>query len=93
MKKMDSTATGSWTPDNNPASSAAKNSCHPNLKVLYFMEKGTHASGDGIIYKRTVIRTSASMFQPDSLHVCQFQSHLTGIKEIHEYLCKYWDHV
>lgn len=33
MKKMDNTATGSWTLDNNPTSSAVKNSCHPNLKV------------------------------------------------------------
>ncbi|XP_042268741.1 solute carrier organic anion transporter family member 1C1-like isoform X1 [Thunnus albacares] len=34
MKKMDNTATGSWTPDNNPPSSTVKNSCHPNLKMF-----------------------------------------------------------
>ncbi|TMS05841.1 solute carrier organic anion transporter family member 1C1 isoform X1 [Larimichthys crocea] len=34
MKKMDNTATGSWTPDNNPTSSTMKNSCHPNLKMF-----------------------------------------------------------
>ncbi|XP_044049477.1 solute carrier organic anion transporter family member 1C1-like isoform X1 [Siniperca chuatsi] len=34
MKKMDNTATGSWTLDNNPTSSAVKNSCYPNLKMF-----------------------------------------------------------
>ncbi|GLD58892.1 solute carrier organic anion transporter family member 1C1-like protein [Lates japonicus] len=34
MKKMDNTATGSWTLDNKPTSSAVKNSCHPNLKMF-----------------------------------------------------------
>ncbi|KAK5867174.1 hypothetical protein PBY51_011689 [Eleginops maclovinus] len=34
MKKMDNTAAGSWTPDDNPTSSTAKNSCHPNLKMF-----------------------------------------------------------
>lgn len=41
MKNMDNTATGSWTPDNNPPSSTAKNSCHPNLKVLYSLTRKT----------------------------------------------------
>ncbi|XP_068458813.1 solute carrier organic anion transporter family member 1C1-like [Clinocottus analis] len=31
---MDYTATGSWTLDNNPPSSAVRNSCHPNLKMF-----------------------------------------------------------
>ncbi|XP_037623873.1 solute carrier organic anion transporter family member 1C1 isoform X2 [Sebastes umbrosus] len=34
MKKIDDTATGSWTPDNNRTSSTVKNSCHPNLKMF-----------------------------------------------------------
>ncbi|XP_070686219.1 solute carrier organic anion transporter family member 1C1-like [Pempheris klunzingeri] len=34
MMKMDNTATGSWTLDNNPTSSAMKTSCHPNLKMF-----------------------------------------------------------
>ncbi|XP_030587337.1 solute carrier organic anion transporter family member 1C1-like [Archocentrus centrarchus] len=34
MKKMDNTATGNWIVDNNHDSSAAKNSCHPNLKMF-----------------------------------------------------------
>ncbi|XP_051238779.1 solute carrier organic anion transporter family member 1C1-like isoform X1 [Dicentrarchus labrax] len=34
MKKMNNTATGSWTLGNNPTSSAGKNSCHPNLKMF-----------------------------------------------------------
>lgn len=37
MKKMDNTATDSWIVDNNPDSSTVKNSCHPNLKVVYFL--------------------------------------------------------
>ncbi|XP_034540777.1 solute carrier organic anion transporter family member 1C1-like [Notolabrus celidotus] len=32
--KMDNTASGSWTLENNPTSSAVKNSCHPNLKMF-----------------------------------------------------------
>ncbi|XP_041650459.1 solute carrier organic anion transporter family member 1C1-like isoform X1 [Cheilinus undulatus] len=32
--KMDNTASGSWTLENNPTSSAGKNSCHPNLKMF-----------------------------------------------------------
>ncbi|CAJ1056382.1 solute carrier organic anion transporter family member 1C1-like [Xyrichtys novacula] len=32
--KMDNTASGSWTPENNPTSSAVRNSCHPNLKMF-----------------------------------------------------------
>ncbi|XP_054864050.1 solute carrier organic anion transporter family member 1C1-like isoform X2 [Amphiprion ocellaris] len=34
MNKMDTTATSSWTLENNAVSSAAKNSCHPNLKMF-----------------------------------------------------------
>lgn len=39
MKKMDNTPAGSWTLDSNPISSAVKNSCHPNLKVLCSVDK------------------------------------------------------
>ncbi|XP_036964314.1 solute carrier organic anion transporter family member 1C1-like isoform X1 [Acanthopagrus latus] len=34
MKKMDTSATGSWMLNNKPTSSAVKNSCHPNLKMF-----------------------------------------------------------
>ncbi|KAL3061319.1 solute carrier organic anion transporter family member 1C1-like isoform X1 [Trematomus bernacchii] len=34
MKKMDNTAAGSWTPDDNPTPPTVKNSCHPNLKMF-----------------------------------------------------------
>lgn len=44
MKKMDTSATGSWTLDNKPTSSTVKNSCHPNLKVLHCAENNNYTS-------------------------------------------------
>lgn len=38
MKEIDKKAAGSWTIDNNPHSSAVKNSCHSNLKVRYWQD-------------------------------------------------------
>ncbi|XP_060891675.1 solute carrier organic anion transporter family member 1C1-like isoform X1 [Labrus mixtus] len=34
MMKIDNPASGSWTLENNPTSTAVKNSCHPNLKMF-----------------------------------------------------------
>lgn len=88
MKKMDNTATGSWTPDKNPTSSTMKNSCHPNLKVLYFVGKqwknkhiGTVTQAKVEIMYQPKHYIAESGYKSEGPHVCHLQSHLTGLEE------------